>query len=90
MPGESLGEEVLFDQSRPYNIRIFSNSKCIEYKTQAKTITKVCLLRISLRKYYKLSIELNSVGEKRLFNLIDNLFKINYLKKNAVVHNQLK
>lgn len=56
MPGESLGQEALFDQTKPYNIRIFNNSKSIEYKGQAKAITKVCILRINLRKYYKLSI----------------------------------
>ena len=35
-------------------------------------------------------MELGSIGEKRLFNLIDNLFKINYLKKNALLNQQLK
>ena len=60
------------------------------YRSQARAHSKVCILRISLRKFYKVSMEMGSIGEKRLFNLIDNLFKINYLKKNALLNQQLK
>lgn len=35
-------------------------------------------------------IELNMIGEKRLFTLIDNLFKVNYLKKKAILHQKFK
>jgi hypothetical protein len=33
---------------------------------------------------------LSTIGEKGLFNLIDNLFRINYLKKHAAIHQQVR
>lgn len=47
-------------------------------------MSRVCLLRIKLKKYYKMSSELYSIGYKNMFNLIDNLFRINYHKKQTL------
>lgn len=35
-------------------------------------------------------IELNMIGEKRLFTLIDTMFKVNYIKKKAILHQKFK
>ena len=56
------------------------------HREEAKSLGKVCLLMIRPQKYYKISNELGAIGNKGLFNLIDNLFKINYIKKQTVYH----
>jgi hypothetical protein len=30
------------------------------------------------------------IGEKRLFTLIDTMFKVNYIKKKAILHQKFK
>jgi hypothetical protein len=49
-------------------------------------MNKSCLLKIKLDKYYKMSCELNRMGYKQQFNLIDNLFRINFLNKQTNLH----
>jgi CRP-like cAMP-binding protein len=53
LTGESLGEECLFDESKPYAVRIVNNPSPIFYKLQARAYSQVCLLRVKLAKYYK-------------------------------------
>lgn len=80
----------MFDESKPYSVRVTNTSNPVFHKLQARAYNRVCLLRIKLGKYYKVSQELNAIGEKLLFNLIDNLFRINYIKKEATLHQQVR
>lgn len=55
--GETLSEEGLFNNDISYSARL-NNTRVELEKSNAKTLARSCLLRISKKKYYRMGVEM--------------------------------